>query len=481
MSIIIKSGSSGNQADVDTNKNLKVNLPTTGSQAGYATLLLERDAGSITGSRLLVAPDATVYERLRTSVDTILDDETINYAAQNTAKHIYRNTTMTIGWGSGYLTTNASSITTTTTAVGWSSYKYFPIMGSSELVGVLEIAFTNTMPTNTTLDFGFFAMNAANPYNPTDGVYFRFTASGLMGVANYNGAEVTTAVFSGWTPTLNQNYRFKIVLSDKQLIFMIDNVVYAVMGIPSSGPQMAMQGALPLSLRHSIGGGAASAVIQAKLSNYTVYLSDYSTQKDWKEQNTGRGQMAYQGQSGGTMGTTALYANSTTPAAGTPTNTTAVPGTGLGGQFQWNFQAVAATDYIISSYQVPAAATTFTGKTLYITGIKIASAVTVALGSPAAGINCIEWSLAFGHTAVSLATGEAATTKAPRRIGLGFQSFAAAAPIGTVANADVTMKFDSPVVVNPGEFVATVAKCLNAGAAATGAILSVITIDGYFE
>ena len=482
MSVIIKSGSSSTLADVDTNKNLKINPPTNVNQAGYATLLVERDDGTVTGSRNVVIPDATVYERLRTSEDTMLDDENLNYGAQNTGKHWYRNTTMTMAWGGGFLSTNGSSITTLNTGVAWSTYRYFPTLGSAELVAVMEIAFTaTTIPTNTTIDFGFFVPNtAATPYAPLDGVFFRANSSGIFGVANYNGTETTTSVFSTFSIVANANNRFKIVLADKQILFMINNTVYGVVGIPAAGPQMMMQGSLPLSIRHAIGGVAASAIIQAKMSNYTVYLSDFSETKAWAQQNAARGQMAYQGQSGMTMGTTAQYANSTTPAAQTPTNTTAVPGTGLGGNFQWNFQAVGATDYIISSYLNPVPSTALTGKTLYITGIKIASAATVALGTPAAGINCIEWSLAFGHTALSLATGEAAAAKAPRRIGLGFQTFAGAAVIGTMAT-DVYMAFNSPVVVNPGEYVATVAKCLNAAASATGAILSVITIDGYWE
>lgn len=43
------------------------------------------------------------------------------------------------------------------------------------------------------------------------------------------------------------------------------------------------------------------------------------------------------------------------------------------------------------------------------------------------------YSLAYGHTAVSLATTESATTKAPRRLPVGIQTFAPTSPVGTTS------------------------------------------------
>jgi hypothetical protein len=89
------------------------------------------------------------------------------------------------------------------------------------------------------------------------------------------------------------------------------------------------------------------------------------------------------------------------------------------------------------------------------------------------------WSLAFGHTSVSLATTESATAKAPRRIGLGHQSFGTAAPVGSQPQS-ITMNFQTPIVVNPGEYVATVMK--NIGTVGTaGTIAHMITFDAYWE
>lgn len=86
-----------------------------------------------------------------------------------------------------------------------------------------------------------------------------------------------------------------------------------------------------------------------------------------------------------------------------------------------------------------------------------------------------QWSLAFGHTAVSLATAEAAATKASRRIPLGVQAVTAAAAASTVL-ATVSQRFDSPIIVNPGEFLQTVKKKVGTAPSA-GVVAHIVTFD----
>jgi hypothetical protein len=70
------------------------------------------------------------------------------------------------------------------------------------------------------------------------------------------------------------------------------------------------------------------------------------------------------------------------------------------------------------------------------------------------------WSLAWGHTAVSLVTAEGPTTKAARRKPLGVQSYIVTAPVGTLPGGGrITVDLDD-VVINPGEFIQVVAKNL---------------------
>lgn len=116
---------------------------------------------------------------------------------------------------------------------------------------------------------------------------------------------------------------------------------------------------------------------------------------------------------------------------------------------------MSTTSRIILSYQVPAGTVNIQGRRLKLTGVSIASFVqTVVVGGPYVAT----WKLCFGHTAVSLQTAEAATTKAPRRVNLPFVQLvtAAQAVSTTVAQNVYTYVFDNPIYVNPGEFIALV-------------------------
>jgi hypothetical protein len=118
------------------------------------------------------------------------------------------------------------------------------------------------------------------------------------------------------------------------------------------------------------------------------------------------------------MGTNALIGTITTgnaanPTPAVPTTTTAALGSGLGGRF-WETATLAVnTDAIIMSYQVPLGTVNAAGRRLVVRGINLASYIQTAITG---GPYTAEWFLAFGHTAVSLATTEAASSKAPRRI-----------------------------------------------------------------
>ena len=138
------------------------------------------------------------------------------------------------------------------------------------------------------------------------------------------------------------------------------------------------------------------------------------------------------------------------------------------------------TDGIVVSYQVPAGTVNVQGKRLRVNGIKISCANLGAAVATTA--TTLGWSLAFGHTAVSLATGEAAATKAPRRIPLGIQTWPVGAAVGAMpTNGDVTFTFQNPVYVNPGEFIAVVAKFLVGTATASQVIWGHATLDYGWE
>ena len=468
---------SSSELVIDTSGNAQVKLPThaTPANAGSVRAVSENDAGSVTGTALLKAPETTDDYKLRAGLDTILEAETFCYAAQNTAKHIYRNTTMTNAWGSGFMTTNSGSITSTTTGTLFQTYRSFPLFGASAIYCDMNGAFSLTAgPANCTIDFGFFQAGTSTPYAPTDGAFFRLTSTGLQGVTNYNGAETTVALT--FTIAANRVYYFTVSLTERNALFWIDGVLYGTITMTSTLAQPLMAQSVPLSVRQGHAGIAASA-IQFKLAEYTVSMSDWHTARPWSETMVGMGNMGSQGQSGGTMGSTALYTNNLAPGAGVaPTNTTAALGSGLGGQFSALPTLAANTDGIISSYLVPAATVASGGRNLVIRGVKIDGIVTTALtGGPVYYL----WSLAYGHNLVALTTAEAATTKAPRRIPLGIQTYVVTAAVGTLGQT-VTFTFANPIVVQPGEFVQTVAK--NVGTVTTlGVITCLVSFDAFWE
>jgi hypothetical protein len=240
---------------------------------------------------------------------------------------------------------------------------------------------------------------------------------------------------------------------------------------------------LPFSIRHAIVGGAAGGVFQATLSDYVVSLGGSPTNSSLSQTNN-RMIGAHQGLSGGTMGSLASYVNSTTPAGGAGLNTAALA-TGLGGQATLNAAAAAVTDFILTSYQVPAGTALVQGRRLALYGVRVA---TSNLGAAVATTETtLAYSLAFGHTAVSLANTESAsggtnTSKAPRREALGMQSWAVGAAVGSPAREGaIFMPFTQPIYVNPGEFIAVAAKFLVGTATASQTIYNHITFDYGWE
>jgi len=164
------------------------------------------------------------------------------------------------------------------------------------------------------------------------------------------------------------------------------------------------------------------------------------------------------------------------------TNTTAALGTGFGGQFSALPTSAVPTDGIVQSYQNPAGSATQPPRSIVILGVKVVGVVTVVLVGNATPVTYV-MSLAFGHTAVSMATAQSAsftttTAKAPVRVPLGVLNFGAAAALGT--KDEITMRFGAPLVVNPAEFIAMCAK--NVGVVTTtGVITFIITYDAYLE
>jgi hypothetical protein len=472
----IEGNTSGNVAEVDTANQVKVNLNTTEATAGFATLTSEVDDGTATGARYMKALEVTEDYRLRVGTDTLLFNDQFPAAAINTTIWSQQTTTMTIVVGGGLLTLNSGSSVATTVNARVQSYQHFPVIGTFPLAVQMMAQFPFAPLANNVSEWGLGIATGTSA--PTDGVFFRLNASGeFRGVINFNGTETQTETINFNTYVgVNTARKFVIILHEESAEFWIDDVLVADLATPAAQGALTSASNLPILLRTYNTGVTASAQ-QLKVGQINVTVMDALSGKDWKDQLAGMGKHSSQGQTGQTLGSLANYANSSNPTAAVPTNTTAALGSGLGGQF-WETDTLAAnTDGIICSYQNPAGTATAPGRNLYITRVRVQSYIQTALTG---GGYVAQWSLAYGHTAVSLATTDGAGTKAPRRIPLGVQALTAGQAASTLCGDPVEGDLQVPIVVYPGEFIQTVKKKVGTAPSA-GVVAHVISFGGYWE
>lgn len=461
--------------NLDAGGNVKVALTNTPAQMGGVRMFSENDHGAATGSPLLRSPESSMDFRLRVGSDSVWDTEQFNYVAQNTSKHKYTPTTMTMTWAGGALNTNGSSITTTATAAQIQTYRHFPLLGSGTIYAETTMCLSNAMAANINLDFGLMTLAAAGTSIPTDGVYFRINSAGIIGVINSNGTETTTSAMA-FTQSINVFNKFLICISQSEIEFWIDDVLMKSVNRGNGVSQPMYAASAPFAIRHH-NTGVAGAVVQGKFGGYSVSEGDVDTNRLWASAMAGQGLSGVQGASGMTQGQTANNANSAAPATAALSNTAAGYAT-LGGKFVFAAPAGAETDYSLFAYLNPVPTTGITGRNLVIRGVWLDTfnAVVAVAGTP----TVLEWSLGVGATAVSLATAEAAATRAPRRITLGCQSFLVGALAGAPAER-VDINLDAPVVVEPGTYVHVILRVPYGTATATELFRGQVGFNCYWE
>lgn len=476
--------STANVVNVDSNFQLAVVTNTDPVKAGATRLFSENDAGTKTGIATCTSPETSADYRLRIGVDTLLDRETFNYTNQNTGKHFYNATTMTMALSGGGLLTNATGITTTTTGAVLRTWRYFPLPLQQSAVYIeatLSLSAT-AMATNSTLDFGLFLPNAAVPYAPTDGAFFRMTSAGVFGVVNHNTTELPSSALS-ITLVANQTYSFLIVLTNREAQFWIDDVLYATIAVPASQPSPNFAAALPYCIRHGIG-SAAGSVVQARLWSYSVYQADFNTGKSAGEVAAVAGGSPQVQQGASTGGQLTTYTNGAAPGATTLTAGTGAGTSTLGGLYLLPAAVTAGEgDYNIFSWQNPAGTAVLPGKVFHCTSVIVGDMfVSVALTG---GPMIFPWAVGYGGTQASLATNEtttftANTTKIVRKIPLGIvQTVAATAPVASLSKGG-QVNFNPPLPVNPGEFIQALFRAIGTNLTA-GTIRGSVTFHGYFE
>ena len=484
----LKDGNSSSLADIQAcgaENCVRATGPTTSSGAGYGGLVgISGDNAVTSGTKRFNPILGTEGGGLRMGVSNLMWDDTFNGTAQNTSKYRFVATTMTGSQSGGYVNINSGAITTINTNAAYQSTIVFPFFGKQEIRTNISAKITVAPQANAVTEWGLFTATLPGGAAPLDGCFFRFNAvAEFRGVCNYNGTETQTAAIT--TPSANVNHDYLLVIQTNTVIFYVDGAVSGTITLSTDAPalgQPTSQATLPITFRHYIGGSAPASGMQFQVSDVFVTSLGPDLARDWGTQKSGFGHVAAQGQNGGTMGTTALYTNSLAPGAGAAmTNTTAALGVGLGGQFAALPTLTANTDGIMQSFQNPVGSVTQTPRNLIINGVWVKGMVTTLI---AGGPIYYFYSLAYGHTAVSMATAETASfvspsTKAPRRIPLGIETFPVSAPTGTLGQG-VYIQFPTPIVIAPGEFVAICAK--NVGTVSSAGVVTWITgYNGYFE
>jgi hypothetical protein len=480
--------STAGKTNVDTNYNLQTNLPYTTpagttqgggkTTAGFATMQCEHDQGTITGTRVVRSPDVSTDDRLSVGLTTSLAQYNFTAGTQNTGDFKHAFTTMTMTQSAGFLNINPALATVSGNYAYLQSWKYFSLWGDGDLrVDIVGQSSGTVPPANQIFETGLFLGTAG--VAPADGVFFRFTSAGLAGIISYNGVETSTGVIVASISAVT-NGKYTIIISQRGVEFLLDGIVGGTIPVPAgqSVPYLTLNLPMCYMMRNS---GTVSGGVTIKIGTAHVTQSDLNTVKPWSHQMAGQGN-AYQGQEGDTQGSLAIYSNSALGAAAALTNTTAAaPNVGLGGAVLVLPTLTAGTDGILFSYLNPVGSVTQPPKTLVVNGVIISGGVQVILaGGP---LNLV-FGVAYGHTALSLATAETgsfvtATTKSPRRVLIGVLNAIITAPAGT-GLGQVDVSFASPIVVNPGEYFQIT--CRNVGTVTTtGALILTAAVDHYFE
>jgi hypothetical protein len=480
---------SGTGANVDADRQLLVRTNDDPAKAGIAVLYVENDDGELTNAKFRKSGEISPDYRLRVGVDSVLFHDVFNATTQNTGVWRYVFSTLTAAQpGAG--TVNFSAVQGTTSAHGafMHTKQYFPLVNTAPLaVEAYFGQFNAAMVSGEVFLLGLGLPSAATTV-PTDGCWLKITSAGVFGVISFNGTAVESALDAALplsALTVGSMFKFLMVVGEREVEFWLDDKLLGHMDIPTANGLPFLQGSLPMFIM-KFNTGAVSNTNTMRVSRVGVGLMDVASNRDWGVQQCTMGASAYQGQNGGTMGTSALLPNATgaTTVTGAALSQTTALATGLGGQAGIT-AAAPGLDGWVTAFTNPAATINITGRNLVITGIHISS---VNIGAAVATTpTTVQWSIAFGGTQLnSLATGEGAsfstaTVKAARRVGVGLQTWLVGAAIGSQAQ-ELDQDFSSaPIVVAPGELVGAVAKFIQGTATASQVIWTVVTFRGYYE
>jgi len=414
----------------------------------------------------------------------------IDGATVNTNLWNQLSSTMTITQASSQMNINAAASTTANAYAQAQSVQNFFLTPTNPLYIRMSLQSSLwNLPANTVMEFGWgtAATNAA----PTDGVFIRAINGTLLLVLNNNGAEQTLSLVGIQSSVANgfnegmQAFNLAAINSTTEFMFniygqacklYIDGAYMGELAIPASWPAITNNTRQPLFYRVYNTASVPAQSPTLKLGQVSVQNINAQFEKPYRDKLVGMGRSSIQSPTVYTQ--LDNWANSTEPAAASLSNTAAGYAT-PGGQFAFAAPAGAVTDFALFAWQVPA------GYQLYITDIHI-STMNGALQGGAAGAavattpTILQWGIGINSSAVSLATADGAGTWAPRKKGIGVQSFLVGAAVGQTV-ADIIQNYRTPLCVDGGRFVHVIVRVPIGTATANQVIRGTVNLMGYFE
>jgi len=471
MSVIIKSGASSDVLTVDpTSKAARVTLyDAQGNPLTYA----DGDSPTIARGILHLGVNdknvlAARMDRLGntgTTLHTLLLSESFEATTTNPQRWLITNSTMaaTQATISGFLF-NSAAITTINSGYSLKSTMLFAKMQKTPLQMKFRARLAHQ--NNSVIEIGFGDASTFNGANTT-GAYWQVTSSGvLQPVVTFNGVDQTGTPV---TFSTTNYYTFDVIVDDNSATFICQDtstgnlVSKQTINLALSGQRLFSATQLGIIARLYNTAVAPATAPQLMLTDVYVLALDNAETKPWPIVNACNQKGTPTHPFTGAQLTN--FANSTSPASATLSNT-AAGYTTLGGLWQFAAVAGAVTDYALFGFTVPL------NSNFVITGIDIEAWNTVV--AVATTPTLLMWGLAVGSTAVSLAT------VTVNRIALGSQSF----PIGAVPGANaqrISKQFTTPLVCPSGRFVHVILRMPVATATATEIFQGLVNIEGYFE
>lgn len=496
MSLFLKIlGLGGVTAEVNAQNELETVTDQTRSSVAVFS---ELDEGTITGTRLAKALEATEDYRLRVGVDSVLFHHSFEGTVIARDRIQQNDTTATAAQTTGQLTLNSGNSVTVGQGCNIRTYRTFPLFGSFSTYAEVWAAHGNATATGAVSEWGLGYCSGVT-VQLTDGVFFRILAGGSLRAVVVNNSVDISAVDITTTniPSRDGSGSFDLAETNHYVVGVHnDNVMFWINGAlvanikttsPYGSPCQSSEQPLFARVYNS---GTASAARTLLLRFLGVTLGEVSTGKLWSHQMAGMGGGAYQIQPGTTSGPTVTRgavatagwpASATGRATGTWTAASAPAVNSLGGQ--WVSPAISTltteADYPVFVYLNPAGTATLPGKTLYITGVQYGKTVV----SAAAAVNSINLNYIIGVGANSAVTNgtESATVVAARGIVLDTIPFKATAVIGDFVEGGDLECSTAPLVIPPGFNLQFIVRPYGVLTSNTLVVVGTVAFVGYFE